>query len=139
MSKRTPRPDLPAVSRQVANIIHQININSKRRRYYTDQQIGRIPAQDLYLKMELQEWRCIYCREKISFNTCELDHVHPMSKGGAHYLYNVFFACRGCNSQKHAITIKRFCDKMHLDYEEIRQRMAEIDQKLHDIFFPAEK
>lgn len=139
MSKRTPRPDLPAVTRQVAKLVNVINTNSKRRRFYTDQQIGKIPAQDLQLKMELQEWRCIYCRDKISFSNCELDHVHPMCKGGAHFLYNVFFTCRSCNSHKRARTVKRFCDKMHFNYEEIRQHMAEIDQKLHDIFFPAEK
>ena len=43
--------------------------------------------------------RCWICRtEKYE----ELDHVKPLSKGGAHMLSNLRPACRSCNRAKHA-------------------------------------
>jgi 5-methylcytosine-specific restriction endonuclease McrA len=42
---------------------------------------------------------CIYCGSKENIT---IDHLIPISKGGTHEVYNLFPACRKCNSSKHA-------------------------------------
>lgn len=46
-------------------------------------------------------YSCAYCGKR---NTLEMDHVVPISKGGAHTVNNVVPACRKCNASK--------CDKL---------------------------
>lgn len=113
----------------------EVNTTARARRQWIGQEIGRIPAPDLYLKMQYQEWKCIYCGDGITFDTCALDHVYPLFKGGSHYLYNVAFSCRFCNTSKGHKTLSRFCKNRRFDVDEIRQRMADINQKLHDEIF----
>lgn len=94
---------------------------------------GKIPSQDLWLKMELQDWRCMYCKDKVSFFTCCFDHIWPVVKGGETYLYNIALTCTWCNSAKHSRSLRRFCKAMHFDYDTIVQEIAEINRKLHDL------
>jgi 5-methylcytosine-specific restriction endonuclease McrA len=42
---------------------------------------------------------CIYCGSKENIT---IEHLIPISKGGTHEVYNLFPACRKCNSSKHA-------------------------------------
>ena len=42
---------------------------------------------------------CYYCKIKA---TLTLDHITPLSKGGAHSRDNIVFACSSCNSSKGA-------------------------------------
>lgn len=92
---------------------------------------GRIPPEDILLRMELQEWECFYCADKITLFTCELDHVVPLAGGGEHYLYNIVLACRTCNNTKRARSLKRFCEIMRLNLNETRQRWAELNARQH--------
>lgn len=41
--------------------------------------------------------RCVYCRGPYE----HLDHVMPLSRGGAHALSNLVPACKSCNLRKH--------------------------------------
>lgn len=41
--------------------------------------------------------QCVYCSSEDSI---EMDHVIPISKGGAHVIHNVVPACRRCNAGK---------------------------------------
>lgn len=43
---------------------------------------------------------CVYCGRKMAHLT--IDHIVPISHGGAHTLQNVVPACQSCNSKKHA-------------------------------------
>lgn len=46
--------------------------------------------------------RCVYCGVPESADTpMTMDHVKPISKGGAHILSNLRPACRACNGRKH--------------------------------------
>lgn len=92
---------------------------------------GRIPPEDILLRMELQEWECFYCADKITLFTCELDHVVPLAGGGEHFLYNIVLACRTCNNTKRARSLKRFCEIMRLNLNETRQRWAELNAQQH--------
>lgn len=120
---------------RIRAFVNNANKNAHNRRQWLLQEIGSIPAYDLYQKMELQNWECVYCGDKITFDSCCLDHVDPLVNGGAHYLYNVFYACTTCNTGKGSRTLKQFCKKRDFDIDEIRQRMAEINQQLHNLFF----
>lgn len=44
--------------------------------------------------------RCVYCATPLDFETATLDHVHPLSHGGAHHPANVVLACTRCNQLK---------------------------------------
>ena len=48
---------------------------------------------------------CGYCGVRLTLdvgrtNTCTVDHIIPLSKGGSGKAYNKTLACRGCNSSK---------------------------------------
>jgi 5-methylcytosine-specific restriction endonuclease McrA len=44
--------------------------------------------------------RCVYCAAALDFDFATLDHVHPLSHGGAHVPGNVVLACARCNRLK---------------------------------------
>jgi 5-methylcytosine-specific restriction endonuclease McrA len=44
--------------------------------------------------------RCVYCALPLEFDFATLDHVHPLSHGGAHVPGNVVLACGRCNHLK---------------------------------------
>jgi 5-methylcytosine-specific restriction endonuclease McrA len=44
--------------------------------------------------------RCVYCAAALEFDFATLDHVHPLSRGGAHVPGNVVLACAKCNRLK---------------------------------------
>ena len=44
--------------------------------------------------------RCVYCGRQMHRLT--MDHITPLSKGGAHTLSNIVPACASCNARKHA-------------------------------------
>jgi len=43
---------------------------------------------------------CIYCINPIEFGNDTLEHLTPLSRGGTNDYYNLFIACRACNSMK---------------------------------------
>lgn len=46
-------------------------------------------------------WSCAYCDAAFSEKVVvEVDHVHPLAKGGAHDMYNLAPACALCNRTK---------------------------------------
>lgn len=48
---------------------------------------------------------CVYCKVEESET---LDHVVPISRGGAHEFSNLLPACRSCNSSKNALTLEEW-------------------------------
>jgi 5-methylcytosine-specific restriction endonuclease McrA len=42
---------------------------------------------------------CFYCKRK---RPLTMDHVVPLSRGGAHAAYNIVAACHSCNASKGA-------------------------------------
>lgn len=51
-------------------------------------------------------WRCCYCDERAE----HLDHVHPLSKGGADAPRNIVPACASCNLSKGAKTLAEWVE-----------------------------
>lgn len=44
--------------------------------------------------------RCVYCAEQLQLEAATLDHVHPVSRGGADDVGNLVVACGPCNRMK---------------------------------------
>lgn len=43
---------------------------------------------------------CAYCGTSLTIDTATLDHVRPVSRGGAHAQDNLVLACAPCNNAK---------------------------------------
>jgi len=56
--------------------------------------------------------RCAYCKRQME--RLEMDHVTPLSKGGAHTAQNIVPACRTCNAKKGARTLTAICPSVAL-------------------------
>ncbi len=62
---------------------------------------------DLFNK---QRGRCAICRGKLAKR--HIDHIKPLSKGGAHAIWNLQLLCPPCNMRKHANDPIDFMQKM---------------------------
>jgi 5-methylcytosine-specific restriction endonuclease McrA len=51
-------------------------------------------------------YRCAYCDKRAT----HMDHVHPLSKGGADKASNMLPACAGCNLSKGAKTLAEWAE-----------------------------
>lgn len=71
---------------------------SMRRR---ERMLGVLPKGTVQKLKELQRGRCAICGEKLKPGF-HLDHIYPLSKGGAHTPDNVQLLCPGCNMRKNA-------------------------------------
>lgn len=51
---------------------------------------------------EVDRGRCVYCRtpEQLTVTTFEIDHIIPISAGGATTLENLCLSCPACNRRK---------------------------------------
>lgn len=79
--------------------------NPQKRREYAAKRLGHI-AEGMVTKAEAiaildrANGRCTYCGTIVE--SLELDHVVPLSKGGAHTVKNLVAACKSCNCRKQA-------------------------------------
>jgi 5-methylcytosine-specific restriction endonuclease McrA len=50
---------------------------------------------------ELDEWSCAYCDVPFTqMVVAEVDHIHPLAKGGLHDFHNFAPSCAPCNRAK---------------------------------------
>lgn len=64
-----------------------------------------MPRFDKYAVFERDNFTCAYCGRKLWPNECQLDHIIPVSKGGADHPYNSATACRDCNLAKKGLLL----------------------------------
>lgn len=57
-------------------------------------------------------WQCLYCKAWVVIEELELDHFHPLSRGGATTLDNLACCCHRCNQIKTELTGTEFCELM---------------------------
>lgn len=79
---------------------------------------GAVTAEkiDPLLVLSRGMWRCYICgistpkslRGTNSDNAPEVDHVHPISRGGSHSYDNLACICRSCNSKKSNLMLHEF-------------------------------
>ena len=49
-------------------------------------------------------WQCQYCGKRLNWNSIEVEHVVPRSRGGKTTWANCVAACKPCNSRKDSMT-----------------------------------
>ena len=77
---------------------------------------------------------CLYCGCRLDSGSKVLDHMDPLSKGGAHDASNLVVACAKCNTRKSA---KLFVDWLPHVTESRRAMVAKVYAKKHGA--PAEQ
>jgi 5-methylcytosine-specific restriction endonuclease McrA len=67
----------------------------------------------LRLWEELDVWSCAYCDAPFGeMVVAEVDHIHPLAKGGCHDWVNLAPACRTCNREKADLDIGTWLAKI---------------------------
>lgn len=56
---------------------------------------------------------CYLCGDSVSWDDSELDHVLPLSAGGATIVGNLAWTHRSCNRMKHDLTVDAFVLQLH--------------------------
>src|SRR5690349_10688018 len=51
-------------------------------------------------------FRCRYCGANACEDRLEVDHFHPVSRGGSNHATNLVTACRTCNAGKSALELR---------------------------------
>ena len=76
------------------------------------------------LKPELTKYgKCAYCEERLFFEDCQLDHIHPINKGGFTIESNCILVCASCNGRKGALSLRAFCKEANFDFERVVTRL----------------
>jgi 5-methylcytosine-specific restriction endonuclease McrA len=61
---------------------------------------GRVRKRQRWRVAEAQNWRCAHCAAALEPATATLDHVIPLSRGGADDYDNHVAACFSCNQSR---------------------------------------
>ncbi len=58
--------------------------------------------------LELHDYRCVYCGERLDPSDLTVDHVQPRVKGGDHSRGNLVACCKRCNTEKGGVAAWAF-------------------------------
>lgn len=77
-------------------------------------------------------FKCQYCGKCAPEVVLEIDHIHPVSKGGKNDIMNYLTACRDCNSGKSNRTLAddSVMAKQRAQLEELNERREQLEQML---------
>lgn len=85
-------------------------------------------------------FRCQYCGQTPPSVVLEVDHIHPVSKGGGNEIDNLLTACLGCNrgKNKHELTTipestgakAELLKEKELQYVEYQKIQRSIEQRI---------
>jgi hypothetical protein len=67
-------------------------------------QLAKVPALSQRLVFGRDRYLCAYCGHVFAPAMLSIDHVYPLSRGGADAWMNVVTACKACNGMKGART-----------------------------------
>jgi 5-methylcytosine-specific restriction endonuclease McrA len=78
-------------------------ISAKKRAVRRSATIGDRKALSLFYKKArtVEEIPCYWCRDMTAPGWRHVDHIIPLSRGGAHSIENLAVSCAPCNRQKH--------------------------------------
>lgn len=62
--------------------------------------LSRTQRQALLVRLRATEGRCAYCGDTIGRKGGSLDHLTPVSRGGADTVGNLVLCCKPCNDRK---------------------------------------
>lgn len=81
---------------------YQAKVKAKKIRRKRAQKGTQVEPVSIHRVAERDGWTCAICGLAVTRATWSLDHVQPLSKGGAHTYANVVLAHRSCNSRRGA-------------------------------------
>jgi 5-methylcytosine-specific restriction endonuclease McrA len=84
--------------------------------------------QDLANLYEQQSCKCAVCQVELG-GDLHIDHMTPVSRGGAHTLSNLQLLCPGCNHLKHTMTVSEFNEFIVGFYDRLTPVVAELRNK----------
>lgn len=79
---------------------YQARIKAKKIRRKRAMEGTRVEPVSTLAVAERDGWRCGICGKRVTRATWSLDHIVPLSRGGAHVYANVTLAHRRCNSRR---------------------------------------
>lgn len=85
--------------------IRAVKINKAGKRVPMNQAMRNIVLDLLIPKFGCVCW---YCGIKLGLYEIHVDHINPLSKGGADNIYNLALACVSCNRAKWDMTLRQF-------------------------------
>lgn len=65
-------------------------------------------ASNLEKLLKSQDYKCAYTGVELAPETCEIDHFHPISKGGGHDMSNLRWVLNEVNRMKGTLDFQRF-------------------------------
>lgn len=93
---------------QLANpekILEYARVNGQNRRFLKESNGGRVTREEWESLLEDCENKCLCCG--VTNVKLAMDHIMPLSRGGAHSIDNIQPLCKSCNSRK---------KNKHIDY-----------------------
>lgn len=91
-----------------AREIEKVQRLKVRRRDWIDRNNDGTLTADAIMRLFADAKMCSYCGRTMRSVEKSLDHVVPLSRGGAHSITNVVIACKPCNFSKHTATLEEW-------------------------------
>ena len=98
-------------------------VKSKKR--YLQKQLSRLKFGKPYCSTDIEKLRliqnsaCYYCGSLFS-DDCQIEHLEPLSQGGADTIHNIMLACSKCNLEKGTLNEVQF-------WRVLKRRLSEAD------------
>jgi 5-methylcytosine-specific restriction endonuclease McrA len=83
------------------------NQNRNYRKKYNTTPGDRLTTTQIEYLTEIYT-HCAYCDTPLTPDNTHIEHIQPLSKGGAHSIDNVVLACKNCNLSKGAKTLDQW-------------------------------
>ena len=88
------------------NIIEEKSLSKKNQKH---KQFSKIMRLNIY---EKTQGHCYLCGKFVEFNSFEVEHKTPLSKGGTNDLSNLYCSCHKCNKIKRNIYYEDFMERI---------------------------
>jgi len=92
----------------------------------------KITKEDVLFALKLNDKKCFYCNDLISFKYWELDHFNPRANGGLNRRDNLVACCKWCNTMKNALDGNAFINKCFNIVNNNFFKKNNIDSRLQD-------
>jgi hypothetical protein len=71
----------------------------------------KIDRFDILHSLNVNNFKCFYCNDKIDYRNWQLDHFHPRANKGLNKRENLVACCKWCNTMKNALDGNSFINK----------------------------
>lgn len=89
-----------AKCKECQKIYVSLNGNREKRKSWISETDDGTLNNEVLRNMYSESKHCLICKTAIKWRDKNLDHIVPLSKGGAHSIKNVMIICKDCNTKK---------------------------------------